>query len=79
MGTLAVVMPDKIVIRRHEIFPDAPIECLIIGMETETDAEYRTLPEVLEYQDRLYGKMSWNSDRFEACYRTDAKIARKVL
>lgn len=74
----ATVVTDKIVIRQHEKFPDAQIECLIIGMQTDTYDEYRALPEVLEYQDKLYGKTGWNSDQFVAYYRTDALIARKV-
>ena len=78
MRTVAVAVPDKIVIQQHEVFPDAPIECLIIGMQTDNYDEYRTLPEVLEYQDKLYGKTGWNSDQCVAYYRTDALIARKV-
>ncbi len=74
----ATIVTDKIVIKRHEIFPDGTIECLMVAMETVGYDEYRTMPQVLEYQDKLYGKMSWNSDHYEACYRTDALIARKV-
>jgi len=40
------------------------------------DTDYLAQPQVLEYEGRLYGKSSWNSDTMLVCYRTDKQMAR---
>jgi hypothetical protein len=37
--------------------------------------DFKKLPKVVWYDDCLYGKTGWNSDRMCAYYRTDAQVA----
>ena len=38
--------------------------------------QYKTLPDVVEWQGQLCGKTGWNSDRGYACYKSGVPIAR---
>jgi len=44
----------------------------------ETYEEFAALPTVIEFQGRMYGKMSWNSDTRKAAYKVGAPVARIV-
>lgn len=37
--------------------------------------DFKNLPDVLKFNDELYGKSSYNSDTNIACYRNDKVIA----
>jgi hypothetical protein len=47
----------------------------IIETDCHDYAQYSTLPEVVTYQGRLFGKTGWSSDTGRACYKSAARIA----
>jgi len=40
---------------------------------------YSKLPAVVEFENKLYGRTGWNSDRGFACYKTSAPLARIIV
>lgn len=38
--------------------------------------DFRTLPRAIEVEGKVLGLMSWNSDRFSACYKSTAILGR---
>ena len=65
---------DAFVIQSHETMPDGIMVITISladGFET-----YKSLPQVLSYKDKLYGKTGWNSDYNICYYRDDVCIAK---
>lgn len=73
---MAEVTKEYVVVRRHEVHPDG-VHCLILSCENGYDT-YKHLPDVLRYEERLYGKTGWNSDSLVAYYKTDVKLAEVV-
>ena len=64
-----------------EDFPDGSgISALKIPFHGEY-REYKDLPKIIEFQDRLYGKSCFNTDLGFAVYRTDhvSKYAKIIL
>lgn len=58
-----------------EKFPNG-ITCLIT---TCGDYDYyASLPCVIEFEGRLFGKTGWNSDTNNACYKSHTSVAFKV-
>ena len=53
------------------------VGCLVTGC-ADYD-EYRALPQVVRYEERLYGRTGWNSDRGVAYYQTNARVALEVV
>ena len=49
------------------------VGCLVTGC-ADYD-EYRALPQVVRFEERLYGRTGWNSDRGVAYYQTNAMVA----
>ncbi len=39
---------------------------------------FRTLPQAIEVEGEVLGKLSWNSDRLYACYKNSAILARVI-
>ena len=40
--------------------------------------EYARLPNVIEFENQVFGKTGWNSDSNKACYKTGLNTARVV-
>ena len=60
------------VIQSQETLPDG-VKVLISACVDYND--FKRLPKVVSCEDVLYGKTGWNSDKYIAYYRNDAKIA----
>ena len=41
-------------------------------------AEYAAMPTVIEFQGRIYGKMSFNSDTGRVAYKVGAPVAKVI-
>jgi hypothetical protein len=79
-----VIMSDKrlkmvaqpvdgvLLLQSHETLPDG-VKVLTTAC-VDYDAN-KNLPKVVFYENALYGKTGWNSDKHIAYYRTDAQIA----
>ncbi|MHC4296473.1 MAG: hypothetical protein ACYS7Y_04160 [Planctomycetota bacterium] len=46
--------------------------CLTMDMEEGTYTEYKSFPNLVDYDGRRYGKSAWNSDTMEVVYTTGA-------
>lgn len=64
---------EGLVIQSHETLPDG-VRVIIATLSDGFDT-YKKLPEVVSYDNRMYGKTGWNSDAQVGYYRDDAKVA----
>lgn len=48
------------------------IFCLTMDMEEGVYTEYKSFPNLVDYDGRRYGKSAWNSDTMEVVYTTAA-------
>jgi hypothetical protein len=72
-NALSIATPVKgVTIQSHETLPD---DVKVIHTSVGDYTEYKQLPKVVWYDDCLYGKTGWNSDRMVAYYRTDSHVA----
>lgn len=70
----ATIVPGAIVITSS-----ARIEGELVLETTCRDYDhYKSLPDVVSYSGEMCGKTGWNSDRQYACYKSGARIAKKV-
>ncbi len=64
---------DYIVVACRGQLPSAEV----LEVDCKSADLFDSLPAVVSFQGRLFGKTGWNSDRNRAYYRTDALIARE--
>lgn len=66
---------DAIPVESIEILPNG-ITCLITSCKDYD--HYATLPCVVNFDGKLFGKTGWNSDTNKACYKSHTSVAFKV-
>jgi len=63
---------DGVVIQSIEKLPSGVTVLIVPCADWDV---FRTLPNIVEYDNQLYGRSAWNSDRYIAYYRSDCKVA----
>lgn len=76
----AKILDGYLTIKSHEVMGSLGIIkiCFKSRDKKDWDDEYWTAPAAIEFNGRIYGKSSYNTDYGDICYRTDRALARIV-
>lgn len=74
---LANPVKNTVVVEAVETYQNVTFLTVSLGGGEHWDLfqTYSKLPNVIEFEGRLFGKSCWNSDNGRAYYRSDAAIA----
>ena len=72
--TTATAIHNAVPVARHDRLGNG-IEALLIVNPTNDYAGFISAPPALEFNGRVFGRSSFNSDHGDICYRTDRALA----
>ena len=75
IGPRETVALERITIVSADRLPDG---VHVVTVDCDGPSAFARLPRALMFDGREYGRTGWNSDRFVAYYRTDAKTAEAL-